>query len=138
MDEEIKYHYFLEERSKVLGDIEEFLRMILRYLIRTNMAAPLPTTVSRNVRLVIKSLYVLHGLYGFPRLDSTKDLITGNKTRYNQNSILEAKIGPSVLRGEAHGLSNVSPNGLLLWRLFLGEMRNISFVALSCEHLGLV
>ena len=84
MDLASKYAYFLEERCKILDDIEEFLRMILLFFISMELDLKKSReNISQNLRRIVKSLYVLHGLYGFPGSDSAKDNITGKKTRYN-------------------------------------------------------
>jgi hypothetical protein len=66
------YELFLKERSDILEEIEEFLAMVLNYFFDLEQKLGLEsvvTAVEKNlisVNSLIKSLCLIHGLYGYP------------------------------------------------------------------------
>ena len=80
------FQYFLHQRKNIVKDIEQFLLAVLkccrsieeRIRVRTltqDVVAGITDRMSRNLPSVIKSLFLLHGLYGYP--DSSKRDVAG-------------------------------------------------------------
>ena len=60
---------FIAERSYVLGDIGNFLTMVLRFLVDVvDIKTPdKESSWSNKMKSLIQSLYVYHSLYGYPK-----------------------------------------------------------------------
>ena len=70
---------FLKERGRVVNDIEQFLQMILVYFEDMEEKkeinpefAPNEIVTAPNLQLLIKSLRLLHALYGYPARNDTE------------------------------------------------------------------
>lgn len=72
---EEEYNEFLEERGGVLNDIKQFLQTILAYfedMEENRNFAPANIVRTENLELLIKSLRLLHALYGYPASNDTE------------------------------------------------------------------
>ena len=88
MDPEDGFEEFLEERSEILKDIEQFLFMVFKYF--SQMEEDFAQSdfkhhffITENVCSLIESLCVIHGLYGYPGHNSSalgEGSITGKIT----------------------------------------------------------
>ena len=79
--------YFLRERRNIVKDIKEFLIAMLKYCLSITemiknrklskvVVDTITVQMNRNLHSMIKSLSLLHGLYGYP--DKTSENVTGN------------------------------------------------------------
>ena len=81
------FESFQGERRTIVNDIKQFLIAVLNYCYSIEqmkkrriptqaVVARINTTMSQNLHSVIKSLSLLHGLYGYP--DSSNQDVTGS------------------------------------------------------------
>ena len=80
------FEKFQDERRSIVNEIEQFLKVVLKYcysieqLKRSRptqaVVARITKTMSQNLHSVIESLSLLHGLYGYP--DSSNQDVTGS------------------------------------------------------------
>ena len=82
------FQSFLHERKSIVTDIKQFLKAVLKWCrsakkrieqtrpTQEDVVAGITERMSRNLPFVIKSLFLLHGLYGYP--DSSKKDVTGS------------------------------------------------------------
>ena len=81
MDSTDDFGNFLKERGEVLKDIKQFLFMIFRYLVQMEKNGFKPEFfVTETVCSLLKSLCLIHGLYGYPELNPSVNSITGKNT----------------------------------------------------------
>ena len=72
---EEEYNEFIAERGGVLNDIQQFLQMILAYfedMEEKRGFAPDNIVTAQNLQLLVKSLRLLHALYGYPEKNDTE------------------------------------------------------------------
>ena len=71
---------FLKERSVVHNEIKQFLKMVLNYCVKMEDTCGLrPYAIgTKHVILLIKSLRLIHALYGYPTAELT-DIIDSGK-----------------------------------------------------------
>ena len=68
MDNDEEYGEFTEERGKALNDIEQFLQMILAYFEDMEEKRGFKKdAIVKELQPLIKSLCLLHALYGYPK-----------------------------------------------------------------------
>ena len=81
MESNDNFKDFLKERSEILKDIKQFLFMIFRYFVQMEKDNFEPEFfVTETVCSLLKSLCLIHGLYGYPELNSSENNITGKNT----------------------------------------------------------
>ena len=63
---------FLKERGEILKDIEQFLFMVFRYFLYMEEQEFEPDFfITDTVCILIKSICLIHGLYGYPEQRSS-------------------------------------------------------------------
>ena len=76
-----QFQFFLKERNQILQDIEQFLFTTFRYfLMMENEEYRTPLFATETVGSLIKSLCLIHGLYGYPGPNPSANSITGKNT----------------------------------------------------------
>ena len=71
---------FLKQRNAIIKDIEQFLLMMCKYFSDWEKCLDPASFITETVCSLIKSLCLIHGLYGYPALNSSTDNITGKNT----------------------------------------------------------